>query len=60
MGKTATVWTVNTDESIHRFLTSPCDAVITDNADKVLEAKQELAGRSDYQRIQDVLNWTLY
>lgn len=60
VGKTATVWTVNTDESIHRFLTSPCDAVITDNADKVLEAKQELAGRSDYQRIQDVLNWTLY
>ncbi len=57
VGKRMIVWTVNDEESIHRFLTSDCDAIITDNPDIALEAKRQLERRDDYDRVQDALDW---
>lgn len=54
-GKKAVVWTVNTPESMEKFLGSEADAVITDHVLQVQEKEDELAHRSDLQRVVDTL-----
>lgn len=54
-GKQAIVWTVNTAQSMYRFLDSGVDAVITDEIRLAHETQQKLDARSDLQVIQDKL-----
>lgn len=52
-GKQAIVWTVNTPESMYRFLDSNVDAVITDEIKMAEETQSTLDARSDLQVIRD-------
>ena len=52
-GKQAIVWTVNTEDSMHKFLDSSCDAVITDQVELAEKVQAELDQRSDFQIIRD-------
>lgn len=52
-GKQAIVWTVNTPESMYRFLDSNVDAIITDEIQMAEETQATLNARSDLQIIQD-------
>ena len=52
-GKQAIVWTVNTEDSMHKFLDSSCDAVITDQVELAEKVQVELDQRSDFQIIRD-------
>ncbi len=54
-GKQAIVWTVNTAQSMYRFLDSGVDAVITDEIRLAQETQQKLDERSDLQVIKDKL-----
>ena len=46
---------MNTPESMEKFLGSEADAVITDHVLQVQEKEDELAHRSDLQRVVDTL-----
>jgi glycerophosphoryl diester phosphodiesterase len=52
-GKQAIVWTVNTEDSMHRFFDSSCDAVITDQVELAEKVQAEMDQRSDFQIIRD-------
>lgn len=52
-GKKAVVWTVNTPESIDKFLASDADAVITDYVLDIKKAEVGRSHRSDFQRVLD-------
>ncbi|MDO5077239.1 glycerophosphodiester phosphodiesterase family protein [Corynebacterium sp.] len=52
-GKKAVVWTVNTPESISRFVGSNVDGIITDYPQQVQQGQQDYAKRSDFERIFD-------
>lgn len=56
-GKQAIVWTVDEDDAIKRFLCSDVDAIITDEVRAVMEAKGQLLGRSDFERLLDAIVW---
>lgn len=53
VGKKAIVWTVNTDESIQKFVSSNVDGIITDYVTKVKEGMTIRDNRSDLQIIMD-------
>lgn len=52
-GKKAIVWTVNTEESIHKFLNSNVDGIITDYVLKLKEGMRKEESRSDIEIIMD-------
>lgn len=52
-GKKAVVWTVNTDESIEKFVLSDVDGIITDYVVRVKEGIEQRDSRSDIQIIID-------
>lgn len=52
-GKKAIVWTVNTDESVEKFVKSNVDGIITDYVLKVKDGIKERDERSDLQIIID-------
>ena len=52
-GKQVYVWTVNTMDSMYRFLDSGCDGVITDRVEMAQRVQEELDKRSDFQIIHD-------
>ncbi len=52
-GKKAIVWTVNTEESMRKFLDSAVDAVITDDMFLAKRIQTELDNRSDLEVIRD-------
>lgn len=52
-GKQAIVWTVNTDESIKKFLSSDVDGIITDYVIELKEGIKERDNRSDIEIILD-------
>ncbi|MDO5755077.1 MAG: glycerophosphoryl diester phosphodiesterase membrane domain-containing protein [Tissierellia bacterium] len=52
-GKKAIVWTVNKEESIHRFIRSDIDGIITDHVLKVKDAMEEMEAQKDKERIMD-------
>lgn len=54
-GKKAIVWTVNTKESIQRFINSNCDGIITDYLKDVKEALEKKKNRSELEIIFDSL-----
>ena len=56
-GKQAIVWTVNTPESMYRFLDSNVDAVITDEIRMAKETQSILDARSDLQVIRDKITY---
>lgn len=58
-GKEVVVWTVNTPESIDRFINSDVDGIITDYILRVKEAIQQREERSDLDIIIDaVFGWS--
>ena len=52
-GKKTIVWTVNTEESIDRFVRSDVDGIITDYVLRVKEGIIRRDNRSDYEIIID-------
>lgn len=52
-GKQVLVWTVNDDDSQHRFMCSDADAIITDNITQAEEVRTEVSERSDFERVWD-------
>ncbi|MDO4712261.1 MAG: glycerophosphoryl diester phosphodiesterase membrane domain-containing protein [Peptostreptococcaceae bacterium] len=52
-GKKAIVWTVNTEESIDKFVNSNVDGIITDYVLRVKEGMDRRDSRSDYEIIID-------
>ena len=52
-GKKVLVWTANEAESQRHFLCAEVDGIITDNVKQAAEIKEELAERTDLQRILD-------
>ena len=54
-GKQAIVWTVNTEDSMYRFLQSGCDAVITDEIELAEKVQAELDARTEYEVLRDKL-----
>ncbi len=54
-GKKAVVWTVNTEESIERFVNSEVDGIITDDVPAVKEELQRRAEKTDVELILDAL-----
>ena len=54
-GKQAIVWTVNTEDSMYRFLQSSCDAVITDEIKLAEEVQAKLDARTEYEVLLDKL-----
>lgn len=54
-GKRVIVWTVNTPESIDRFVASNVDGIITDKPDAVIKALSEYAVRPDLDRVFDLV-----
>lgn len=54
-GKQAIVWTVNSADSMYRFLDSDVDAVITDQIRLAIETQKNLDDRTDLQVLQDHL-----
>jgi glycerophosphoryl diester phosphodiesterase len=57
-GKGVIVWTVNTEESMHRFLDSNIDAIITDNVELAEQVQEELDQRNDLEIIRDWVSVT--
>ena len=55
-GKKAIVWTVNTPESINKFIYSDVDGVITDHVEDVKKAIKESKERNRYEVIVDFFN----
>ena len=55
-GKKAIVWTVNTPESINKFIYSDVDGVITDHVEDVKKAIKESKERNRYEIIVDFFN----
>ena len=55
-GKKAVVWTVNTPESINKFIYSDVDGVITDHVEDVKKAIKESKERNRYEIIVDFFN----
>ena len=53
--KQAIVWTVNTEDSMYRFLQSSCDAVITDEIKLAEEVQAKLDARTEYEVLLDKL-----
>lgn len=53
IGKKAIVWTVNTDESINKFISKNVDGIITDHIPKVKEIIEERQNRTDIEIIFD-------
>lgn len=51
MGKKAIVWTVNTDESIKKFVASDIDGIITDYVIKLKEGMRSQENKSDLELI---------
>ena len=54
-GKKAIVWTVNTDESVDRFVVSDVDGIITDYVRKVKAGLKYRDHRDDLQIIMDAI-----
>lgn len=54
-GKKAVVWTVNTEASMKRFVSSRVDGIITDDVAGLLEAIRERDSRSELQIMLDEL-----
>lgn len=54
-GKRAIVWTVNTEESVRKFVNSEVDGIITDYVLLVEDGIKERDGRSDIEVIIDTL-----
>ncbi|WP_165860317.1 glycerophosphodiester phosphodiesterase family protein [Kocuria tytonicola] len=54
-GKKAIVWTVNTKESMEKFLGSEADGLITDHVTQVKDTEEEMSHRTDLQRVVDTL-----
>ncbi|WP_068466817.1 glycerophosphodiester phosphodiesterase family protein [Kocuria varians] len=54
-GKKAIVWTVNTEESMEKFLGSEADGLITDHVTQVKDTEEEMSHRTDLQRVVDTL-----
>ena len=54
-GKEVYVWTINTEQGMHKFLDSHCDGIITDQIEMAERVKAELANRTDLQLLQDKL-----
>ncbi len=54
-GKKAIVWTVNTDESIEKFIKSDVDGIITDYVLKIKDAVEDANNRSELEIILDNL-----
>ncbi|PID83501.1 hypothetical protein CSB11_00825 [Candidatus Campbellbacteria bacterium] len=54
-GKKAIVWTVNTDESIDKFIHSNVDGIITDHILKLKEAIKESNERTEFEIVIDNL-----
>ncbi|MDO4719479.1 MAG: glycerophosphodiester phosphodiesterase family protein [Peptostreptococcaceae bacterium] len=52
-GKKAVVWTVNTEESIDKFVNSKVDGIITDYVLRVQEGMDRRDSRNDYEIIID-------
>ena len=52
-GKKAVVWTVNTEESIEKFVNSDIDGVITDYVRRVKDGIQVRDNRSNFEIIMD-------
>lgn len=52
-GKEVVVWTVNSEESIDRFIKSELDGMITDRVSQVLQAYEARDSRSEFERILD-------
>ncbi len=59
-GKQAIVWTVNTEQSMNRFLQSDCDAIITDEIELAETVQAKLDARTEYEVLEDTLAdfWT--
>lgn len=55
LGKQLGVWTVNTQDAMHTFLTKDIDLVITDQLVMAGEVQDELDARSDLEVIYDVI-----
>lgn len=53
VGKKAIVWTVNTEESIKKFVLSNVDGIITDYVEKVKDGIKDRDSRSDIEIIID-------
>ncbi|MDO5734650.1 MAG: glycerophosphodiester phosphodiesterase family protein [Eubacteriales bacterium] len=51
-GKKAVVWTVNTDESIVKYIHSNVDGIITDHVLKVKAAMEESQAKTDFEAIK--------
>ena len=51
-GKMAIVWTVNTEESMRRFLDSDVDAIITDEIELAERMQKELDERTEYEVLE--------
>ena len=49
------VWTINTKESMYKFLDSDCDGVITDQIEMAESVQKELDNRSDVKLLEDKL-----
>lgn len=58
-GKGVIVWTVNTEDSMKRFLDSRIDAIITDNVELAEQVQEQLDQRNDFEIIRDWVNVTL-
>ena len=55
-GKKAAIWTVNSDASLKKFLSSPVDAIITDDILKAKETIKKLSSRTEFEILQDQLS----
>ena len=49
------VWTANNRDSQKHFLLSDADGLITDEVTQAVDLKEEIARRTDLERIMDVL-----
>ena len=58
-GKKITIWTVNKEEDIKRFMTGDADAIVTDAVDQSREIKQKLSERDPLEIIfqKMILSW---
>ncbi|MDO4285078.1 MAG: glycerophosphoryl diester phosphodiesterase membrane domain-containing protein [Eubacteriales bacterium] len=53
-GKKAVVWTVNTEDSMEKYLSGEADAIITDEVAMAVEKKAEIQEQTDLQRMWDM------
>ena len=54
-GKKVYVWTVNTEDSMYKFLDSSCDGIVTDQIEMSENVQEALENRSDIQLLKDKL-----